>query len=635
MDSWLKKYWYNVTRTGVVEYLKPEQQEQISLVNKTGLIAGLLSALFIGIFYRPFVEVGMLYFSIYFTILCFFVLLLNHIKKYHFATFYLFSLFSLGIFYVASVFGYDSNMHFLYIINLFAIVMAFGASDKWHLVGAISIPIILLILLFSTNFSLLKPTYLSLNYVEFVRMSVAFACIIGAIFLAYMHVNLSEKGYRRLKTEINEKQKNAQLLQQSENKLKALIENTRDNIWSVDTQFRIITMNSAFQNICKNVFLVHLEEGNNVFQGFSQEIIDYWKGIYERAFAGESFKIEWTYYNTFINRQIYVETQVSPIFNQDKKIQGATLFGRDITKRRETEKLIKQKDELLQAINQNIKEGIFRSVLDKGGIYVNESYVKMFGFESVEEALQTSPDKFYVNESDRIELVNRLLNDNHVTNQEVLYRRKDGSSFWALVSAIVTKSENGELFFDGTIKDITELKTIQVQLEKAKEIAEQSAASKTQFLSAMSHEIRTPLNAIIGISRLLLDENPKPDQIENLNTLRFSAQNLLVLINDILDFNKIEAGKVVLENIDFNLQELLKNIKLGFQIAAEDNKNLLIVQVDEQIPEFIKGDPTRLSQILTNLVGNAIKFTQKGKVTIQLGLLEKTEKEVVILFSII
>jgi PAS domain S-box-containing protein len=634
MRQFLTKWWYILSCIGIDEQLKIEQKQQVSLVNRTAIVSFFLNLLLCIALRDIFSALGYTYYSFLFSCFYLAVLLFNFVHWYLLAALYLFFLYATSIFIVSSIFGYDSNAHLLFIILFFAIVMGFGASNKKNLSIALSTPILLLTVLFLTDFAPLFNPKLSSNYIEQVKMVVSFAIIIGAIFLSYMYVSRTEKNKERLKAEISEKEKNAILLEQSEAKLKTLIENTKDHIWAVDTQHRLIATNNAFLKTCKNVFGLTFKEGDNILAGFPQEMAQYWQPIYERAFKGETFKIEWDYFHTYLNRRIEVETQVSPIIDSNQQVQGATFFSRDITQRRQAERLIKQKDEMLRAINRNIKEGIFRSTIKEGGLYVNEAYVRMFGFDSVEEALETPPNKIYVHTEDRIRLINKMLQEKQVTNEEVLYKRKDGTSFWALVSAIVTQGENGEVYFDGTIKDITELKNIQVQLKKAKEVAEQLAASKTQFLSAMSHEIRTPLNAIIGISHLLLEEKPKPEQIENLTTLRFSAQNLLVLINDILDFNKIEAGKVVLESIDFNLKELARNLKHGFQITADNNKNLLLLEIDEQIPNFVKGDPTRLSQILTNLIGNALKFTQKGKVTINIKVVEKIAEEVKIKFTV-
>lgn len=166
-----------------------------------------------------------------------------------------------------------------------------------------------------------------------------------------------------------------------------------------------------------------------------------------------------------------------------------------------------------------------------------------------------------------------------------------------------------------------ERKTIEIeakntQLIIAKDEAERSSKAKAEFLSTMSHEIRTPMNGVIGMINILLMENPKPDQLDNLNTLKFSAHNLLSLINDILDFNKIDAGKIDLERIEFDLKEVVKNIKMGFEPSAKEKGITIDVVFEDNIPDVLIGDPTRTSQVLTNLVGNSIKFTEKGEVLI-------------------
>ncbi len=178
----------------------------------------------------------------------------------------------------------------------------------------------------------------------------------------------------------------------------------------------------------------------------------------------------------------------------------------------------------------------------------------------------------------------------------------------------------------GGIVKLIDLITDQVAarelLLNAKLVAEEALESKSRFLSTMSHEIRTPLNAIIGISHLMLN-NPREDQLENLSTLRYSAENLLVLINNVLDLSKVEAGKVVLEKQPFSFKEMLSNIKLSFLGQVNAKGLQLKLMLDEDIPETIIGDPMRIGQIFSNLIGNAIKFTEKGKVSVSATLISK------------
>jgi signal transduction histidine kinase/DNA-binding response OmpR family regulator len=175
-------------------------------------------------------------------------------------------------------------------------------------------------------------------------------------------------------------------------------------------------------------------------------------------------------------------------------------------------------------------------------------------------------------------------------------------------------------------EDVTARKEQEQALIQAKVEAEEAASAKQAFLSAMSHEIRTPMNAVLGMTHLLLQENPRPEQIENLQTLKFSSENLLVLINDILDLSKIEAGKMIFEQTDFDLKELVYNLKNSLLYKAEEKNVKINVRLDKSLPDLLVGDPVRLSQVLNNLMSNAVKFTEKGTVTIDV-MLESDEGE--------
>ncbi|GAB5409151.1 MAG: ATP-binding protein [Balneolaceae bacterium] len=175
---------------------------------------------------------------------------------------------------------------------------------------------------------------------------------------------------------------------------------------------------------------------------------------------------------------------------------------------------------------------------------------------------------------------------------------------------------------------------INALLIQEKKKVEEAAMLKTQFLSVMSHEIRTPMNAVVGMTNLLVNENPREDQKQYLDTLLFSSNNLLSIVNDVLDYSKVEAGKIVLENIDFRLLYLLSNIHQSFYNQSVQKEVYLKFEHDEKIPEVIKGDPTRLTQILNNLISNALKFTEKGSVIVQVSLEDQTEKDALVNFKV-
>jgi len=193
--------------------------------------------------------------------------------------------------------------------------------------------------------------------------------------------------------------------------------------------------------------------------------------------------------------------------------------------------------------------------------------------------------------------------------------------------------------FIKTFRELTETSEKQSKLtsefEQAMEKAQKSSEAKSEFLSTMSHEIRTPLNAVIGMSNLLISGNPRPDQKENLEVLKFSAGNLLNIVNDVLDFNKIESGKLVFENIKFNIVELMQNICGGQALTARTKGLQFKLDVDNALnKKVLFGDPTRITQIVFNLISNAIKFTPEGSVYVHVACIEDRHNQVTINFTV-
>ena len=153
-------------------------------------------------------------------------------------------------------------------------------------------------------------------------------------------------------------------------------------------------------------------------------------------------------------------------------------------------------------------------------------------------------------------------------------------------------------------------------------------------MSTTSHEIRTPLNAVIGMSYILLDEDPRPDQVRNLDILKFSAENLLSLVNDVLDYSKIEAGKLVFEEADFHLDELLSSLRQAHSMKAEEHETELVLFRSDLVPEVLNGDAARLTQMLNNLLSNALKFTRGGEVELRINLKDKNEEGIRLIFTV-
>lgn len=173
-----------------------------------------------------------------------------------------------------------------------------------------------------------------------------------------------------------------------------------------------------------------------------------------------------------------------------------------------------------------------------------------------------------------------------------------------------------------------------VEMQLAKEKAEKASLAKAQFLSTITHELRTPLYAVTGLTHLLLEEDPKEQQKEHLNSLKFSGEYLLSLINNILDLNKLEANKVEIEKTTFSLKKRINDVLVALKKSADDRKNTLRLEYDDSVPDKLVGDPLKLSQVLINLIGNSVKFTQNGEVVIRISKLDQNNQKVKLHFEI-
>ncbi len=203
---------------------------------------------------------------------------------------------------------------------------------------------------------------------------------------------------------------------------------------------------------------------------------------------------------------------------------------------------------------------------------------------------------------------------------------------------LIRHLENSNSHLEEKIKELDETNiALEQTIERSNEMAVEAASAsiaKSAFLANMSHEIRTPMNGILGMAQLLNGTNPTNEQKEYIETITSSAEVLLALINDILDLSKIEAGKIELENIDFDLETVFNGVENLLTLKQNENRLDITFSIDKDVPVFLKGDPTRLRQILLNLAGNAIKFTKQGFVTVSAAVKEKDSTRILILFEV-
>ncbi|MBS1524550.1 MAG: response regulator, partial [Bacteroidetes bacterium] len=315
---------------------------------------------------------------------------------------------------------------------------------------------------------------------------------------------------------------------------------------------------------------------------------------------------------------------------KDNKWYGG---GRDIT----SEKKAKSELDILLFAAQKSPTGIVIRDIDRKVVWINDAHEKLLGYSLADvKGKRVSTDA--VGADTDMEVFNRAVADFEQYKPyqvELKLYRKDGQPVWVLVSNNPLVNADGVVEYQvGSLVDITDRKKAEMELIAAKEEALQLSRAKDMFISVMSHEIRNPLNAVIGMSHVLMDENTAEIKKENLGILRFSAENLMTLINNVLDFTKIESGNIELEKTSIDLRELVQSIASSMQFNASEKKIYLDYSIDEAIPRSVVGDRTRLCQVLLNLVGNAIKFTEKGGVKIALDLVKQSSRQVQIRFAV-
>jgi PAS domain S-box-containing protein len=277
--------------------------------------------------------------------------------------------------------------------------------------------------------------------------------------------------------------------------------------------------------------------------------------------------------------------------------------------------------------------GVYRTTLDGRILDCNDACARVLGYDSRKELLESAVVAAYASPDDLSEFIARLQSEKSVTNFERRLLRRDGRPVWVLENANLLEVDGAESI-QGTLFDITERKHSEEELQHAKDAAEAASRAKSEFLANMSHEIRTPMNGIIGMTELALDTDLTSEQREYLGMVKTSADSLLTVINDILDFSKIEAGKLDLDTTTFTIRETLEETARAFAVSAGSKGLELVCDIHPDVPAEVIGDPTRLRQVIVNLLGNAIKFTDRGEVVLHGSVEEKTTQGLSLHFAI-
>ncbi|MBC6368591.1 ATP-binding protein [Algoriphagus sp. AK58] len=330
--------------------------------------------------------------------------------------------------------------------------------------------------------------------------------------------------------------------------------------------------------------------------------------------------------------------------NLDQK-ECVLLSFRNITEQITLEKTIEESSDFLMNLTEQVPGGLYQLVLNSEG-QMNFSFLS----KGINSVLGISQEEIYqfndisaaiakVHPQDLPTVImSSVASAKKMEPWQCQFRVKSGESDqpyrWVLGAARPQSLENGDMVWYGYLTDITKQKEFEVKLDEARVAAEKANQIKSDFLSMISHELRTPLNAISGSVYSLFHENPTDSQKSALNTINFAVDNLIIMINDLLDFQKIEAGKLTIENNPFRLKELLEQIIKGLSFHAADSKNKLTLQLSEGLDITVKGDKTRLSQVLNNLITNALKFTNEGNVDVKVELVGQIRNKVKVYFEV-
>lgn len=285
--------------------------------------------------------------------------------------------------------------------------------------------------------------------------------------------------------------------------------------------------------------------------------------------------------------------------------------------RQQAEAALRENEHLLEIVFKAATVGI--SLTNEAGVFVrlNKAFCDILGWEH-EQLLGESFAKIFKSDfqSTALQVHGAFLKGDIIPPEEWVLRRKDGQKIQLSTSNSLYTDQSNNRFVVSVITDITEKKRAEADLFEAKSAAELAAKAKAEFLSNMSHEIRTPMNAVIGLTELLLQDQKPELNKKYLESIKYSADNLLVIINDILDFSKIESGKITFEKIEFRLSNVLDQLLKTFSFKAEEKGLALHAVVAKDVPEVLLGDPFRLNQMLLNLTSNAVKFTRAGSIEV-------------------
>lgn len=422
-------------------------------------------------------------------------------------------------------------------------------------------------------------------------------------------------------------------------RLEKIIDNSIQSVVLVDSQKRILYADTKTKKMVMENLGFEMNEGDLAEKFVIQSDVNSFNQYIDRAFAGEKAILE---RKLILPKNIikWYMVMYAPISDSLGKIDTVQFSLIDITEQKNTQEELEKAEQRWKYALNSSQDGVWDWSVKDGKAYFSKMWKGMLGYEESDISDSFSEWEKLVHPDDKQRSFEEILK--HVKNQTENYvlehrlMHKDGNYKWILARGkIIERDEYGNpVRFIGTHTDIDPIKRTEEDLKAAQAKSEQAAEAKSQFLSTISHEIRTPLNAVIGFSNLLQREGNIAQDSEYLQNIQTSAGHLLSLVNNVLDISKIESGKVEFEKREFDLEKLIDENMAMLSLRAKEKAIELKRGYIPSLQYSIIGDPLRLTQVLNNLIGNAVKFTDKGYVTVDVIILSDTEKSIELKFSI-
>ena len=436
--------------------------------------------------------------------------------------------------------------------------------------------------------------------------------------------------------DITERKQTEEALRNSEVLYHSLVETLPQNIFRKDLQRRFTFANGRFCETLKKPLSEIL--GKTDFDFFPADLAN--KYYHDDLRVIESLQAFETVeaHQSVDGGMSYVQVMKAPLYDHEGRVVGIQGIFWDVTERKKIQEQLAYERDLLQALLDNAPDSIYFKDRDSRFIKCSKAIARRFGFNDPQEAVGKTDFDFFTKEHAQVAFDDEqqiIRSGQPIIGKTEKETWKENQDSWALTSKMPLRNQAGEIIGTfGVSKDITALKRAEEELEKARDAAVESARLKSEFLANVSHEIRTPMNAIMGMTGLLLDTELTEEQQDFAETIRNSADNLLSLVNDLLDFSKIEAGKLTLENLDFDLRDEVEETVEILAERAQSKGIELATWIHEGIPCSLCGDPGRLRQILINLIGNAVKFTERGEVVVDVQKETESDTDAVIRFAV-